>query len=231
MKFSLLSFFVFVLLVEIYMGQNKITPSLLKKYMNMKSIYIVDVREDAISNAGYFHNSIILPLTLSYDKFFPAIFPRDSYIVLICDKENYRTALNKTNAFNAYKVIGYVIYEDIKKDGLQIDKAEYNENTKEDVEKLVAQNEYMIDVREVVEFNETGVVKGSVLIPLTTFVQKYTIIPKHNKTIYVFCKLGRRALTVMTYLKRAGYRNKFYIMRGGLTKTISEGYKLEPYRP
>jgi rhodanese-related sulfurtransferase len=50
-----------------------------------------------------------------------------------------------------------------------------------------------------------------------------------NKDIYVYCKLGKRALIGMTYAKRAGYTNRFVIMRGGMNQTIHEGYPLVPY--
>ena len=38
-----------------------------------------------------------------------------------------------------------------------------------------------------------------------------------------------RAVVGMSYAKRAGYTNRFVIMRGGMNQTIHEGYPLVPY--
>ena len=38
-----------------------------------------------------------------------------------------------------------------------------------------------------------------------------------------------RAVIGMSYAKRAGYTNKFIIMKGGMNKAIQERYPLVPY--
>ena len=96
------------------------------------------------------------------------------------------------------------------------------------MEKLVESGEYMIDLREVSEFEETGVIEGAHLMPLSNFRKDYVNLPK-DLDIYVYCKLGKRALIGMTYAQRAGYTNRFVIMRGGMNQTIHEGYPLVPY--
>jgi rhodanese-related sulfurtransferase len=53
-------------------------------------------------------------------------------------------------------------------------------------------------------------------------------LPK-NDDIYLFCKTGGRALIAMSFLKKAGFRNKLYVMKGGMTKTIEEGFPLVKY--
>ena len=111
---------------------------------------------------------------------------------------------------------------------LNIKKAVYNENDMESIQKLVEEGKYIVDIREIDEYKETGVIKEANLLPLSTFRKEYTTLPK-DKDIYFYCKSGGRALLGMTYVQRAGYKNKLIVMRGGMTKTIQEGYPLIPY--
>ena len=66
------------------------------------------------------------------------------------------------------------------------------------------------------------------MIPLSTFQTDYSKIPKQGN-VYVYCKSGMRAAIGMSYAKRAGYTNKFIIMKGGMNKAIQERYPLVPY--
>ena len=38
-----------------------------------------------------------------------------------------------------------------------------------------------------------------------------------------------RAVAGMTFAKREGYKNKLFIMEGGMMKTIKEGFQVVPY--
>ena len=208
---------------------EKLNAVYIKNFLPKLNVYVIDTREFTVSNQGYLKNSIILPITFSYSTWFPAIVKEGSNVVLICDEENYISALEQTEALGPYKIFGYAIYNEIVKDGnLNVLEAEYNENTKEDVEELVKNGKYMIDLREVSEFEETGVIKEAHLMPLSNFRNDYVNLPK-DLDIYVYCKLGKRALIGMTYAQRAGYTNRFVIMRGGMNQTIHEGYPLVSY--
>ena len=166
---------------------------------------------------------------MGYATWLPALVNKGSNIVLICDEDNYKNAIQNTEQLGIYTILGYALYNEIiKQSDLNIQTAEYNENTKKDVEKLVIKGKYLIDIREIKEFKETGVINEAHLIPLSTFKSDYINFPE-NIDIYIFCKSGGRALLGMSYLKRNGYKNKFIIMRGGMTKTIQEGYPLAQY--
>ena len=208
---------------------RKIMPVQLRNYILKKNVYIVDTRNNTISSQGYLENSLILPLTMSYEKFFPMVVKEGSSVILICDEDNYRDAIKKTIDFGRYYFLGYAIYDEIPKDShLNIKKAVYNENDMESIQKLVEEGKYIVDIREIDEYKETGVIKEANLLPLSTFRKEYTTLPK-DKDIYFYCKSGGRALLGMTYVQRAGYKNKLIVMRGGMTKTIQEGYPLIPY--
>ena len=111
---------------------------------------------------------------------------------------------------------------------MAVEKVEYNSNTKEEIQKIVDNKGIIIDIREIGEFKETGVIKNAILIPLSAFKNDYNKIPKEGD-IYVYCKGGVRAIAGMTYAKREGYKIKFIIMEGGMMKTIKEGFPTVPY--
>ena len=191
-----------------------------------KDIFIIDTREGKFSNLGYVKNSIILPLVQDYDKWFPALIVNGSNIVLICDNNNYQESLETTKKLGENLILGYAVYDEIVKDKiLEIQIAQYNENTKASLEKLVEDGKYILDIREQSEKEETGVVNEAHFIPLSTFRTNFINIPK-NEDIYIFCKGGGRSLSAMSYLKREGYTNDIYVMKGGITQTIKEGYPL-----
>lgn len=247
MKICLFLFLSFFLLTQ-SINQNKISNFLskslfgsiedryikykaisIKALISNKNIYLVDTRDNTISNLGFIENSILLPLTMAYETWFPAIIQKTSNVVLICDESNYKEALEKTEALGPYHIFGYAIYDEIiKEESFNIQVAEYNENTKEDVEKLVANGEYLMDIREISEYKETGIIKEANLFPLSSFNIDYVNLPK-DVDVYVFCKGGGRALSAMSFAKRAGFTNKFIIMRGGMGKTINEGYPVVPF--
>lgn len=205
-------------------------PSIsMKAFIPNKNIVLLDIRNNTISNSGYIQNSLLLPLTMGYETWFPVLIEEFSNLVLICDETNYIKALERTEDLGPIHLLGYVIYDEIVNEReFDIQIAEYNVNTKKSVEKLVENGEYLLDIREVSEYKETGVIKDSNLIPLSTFKTDYTKIPK-DVDIYVFCKGGGRALLAMSFLKRLGYTNKIIIMKGGMSQTIKEGYPLVSY--
>lgn len=205
---------------------KKYTADDIKTFISNKDIFLIDTRESKYSNKGYIKNSIILPLVQDYDKWFPALIEDGSDIVIICDENNYEESLKTTEELGANFILGYAIYDELIEDkSLDIQVAQYNENTKESLEKLVNDGKYILDIREESEKVETGVVKESQFIPLSTFRTAYVKVPK-NEEVYIFCKGGGRSLSAMSYLQREGYTNDIYVMKGGISQTIKEEYPL-----
>ena len=209
---------------------TKFSEEDIKNYLNDKEIYIVDSREISSCKNGYLENSIIIPLSMSYSKFFPALIKEGAKVIIITDSEHQKESLEKTSSFNSYNILGFAIYDEIiKNNSLALDKIEYNSNTKEEIQKIVDNKGIIIDIREIGEFKETGVIKDAILIPLSSFQTDYNKIPNEGE-IYVYCKGGVRAIAGMTYAKREGYKNKFIIMEGGMMKTLKEGFPTVPYK-
>jgi len=207
---------------------KKIDGKSMKGLIIKKTNNIIDTREAAISSQGYLPNSLLIPLTMDYSKWMTTVVRRGSDVIIISDKSNYKKAIQKAQQAG-YKIFGYAIYDEIVKQvSFAIKKAEYKENTKENVEKLVKDNKYILDIREITEYKETGIVEKSKLIPLSTLTTKINKLPKKGD-VYLFCKTGGRALMAMSFLKKAGVKSKLYVMKGGITKTIEEGFTLAKY--
>ena len=201
----------------------------MKAFIPNKNIFMIDTRDKSLSSEGYIKNSILLPLTMDYETWFPELIKENSNVVLICDKDNYKEALKKTESLGSYNILGYALYKEIIKDeSIEIEVAEYQKNTKKQVKKLVENGKYLLDVREVSECKKTGVIEQAKIIPLSIIKTDYVNIPK-DEDIYIFGKQDGRALAAMSFIQRAGYNQKIIIMDGGMKKTIDEEYPLVPY--
>ena len=214
-------------LVNKYLGYSKMSGKELKQYVLNQKIYIIDTRDFAISATGYFPQSILCPTSMY--SWLTVIVPSGSDVIIITDEDNYQNSIDALIELKLYNLLGYGIYNEINESSsFFIQKIEYNPNTKESIKEIVDNGENIIDIREISEFKETGVIEQAILIPLTTFQTDYIKIPK-NGNVYVYCKSGMRAVVGMSYAKRAGYTNRMVIMSGGMNKAIEEGYPLVPY--
>lgn len=210
-----------------YLRYTKMTGKELKKYLLNKNIYVIDTRDMTISAEGYIPQSILCPISMY--SWLSSVVPSATDIILITDEENYKTAIDSLIELNSYNLLGYAIYNELNNySSFSIQKVEYDPNTKESIQKIVDNGENIIDIREINEFKETGVIEQAKLIPLSSFQTDYRKIPNEGN-VYVFCKSGMRAVVGMTYAKRAGYTNPMVIMKGGMNKAIEEGYPLVPY--
>ena len=206
---------------------TKINPSILKKSLGLKDFYVIDTRDISKAALGYISNTLIVPISML--NWLSSVVPNLASIIVITESSNYITTLNKIESYGRYKIYGYCFYDEVTKfPYFDIKKIEYNQNTKESIQDIVNSKGNIIDVREVNEYHETGVIKEAKLIPLSTFLNKYSNIPK-NGDVYVFCKSGMRAVIAMSFAKRYGFTNNFIIMKGGITQAIREGYPLVHY--
>ena len=224
--FSILG--LFLLFVEVWSAKYmKIPPPTLTNFLRQKNIYVIDIRDNYISKEGFIPKSLIQPISGGYETILPWIAEKRTNVAVITYNDKVDNVANLTRSLG-FNFLGYAIYDEVKS-YFPISVAEYNENTKEDVEKLVKEGQTIIDIREIYEYKQTGVIKEALLIPLSTFKTEFEKnIPK-NKNVYVYCKGGGRALLAMTYAKRLGYNNNFIVMEGGISKIKKEGYPFVPY--
>ena len=203
---------------------KKMDGNNLKKYLLQQRVYIIDTREAEVSSEGYLPNSLLMPLSMDYSKWMGTVVRTPSQVIIITDKDNYGRAIQKVKEAG-YTILGYAIFDEILNQfSYNIQKALYQENTKELVEKLVKEKKYILDLREDEECEETGIIENSKSMPISTLNRRYTSLPDDD--IYLLCKTEERALLAMSFLEKAKVRNNLYIMRGGIDKTIREGFAL-----
>lgn len=88
---------------------------------------------------------------------------------------------------------------------------------------LLAENEdvVILDVREDKEVEETGVIEGSIHVPLRELGENLALLPDLDATIVVICKGGFRATIGMTALHVLGYENA-HVLVGGFSGWVGE---------
>lgn len=198
---------------------------ILKK--NKKTI-ILDTRDEESISKGYIQNSIIIPLSMDYSMFLTTVIRGTASVIIISDENNYSKAINKVQG-ERINISGYAFFDHIKDQiSYTILKVDYKEATKKNLEKLAQSNKVIIDLREIEEYKETGIIENSKLIPLSELHNKIKRISKVGD-MYLICKTGERALMAMSFFKKSEFANKIYILKGGIDKAIKEGYNLVEY--
>lgn len=90
------------------------------------------------------------------------------------------------------------------------------------VRELVENGDYIVDVRERMEF-ENGHVKGAVNIPLSELRERVNEIPK-DKQVYLHCRTGQRSYNAALALQNLGYDNVINITGSFLALSFYEAY-------
>lgn len=90
------------------------------------------------------------------------------------------------------------------------------------VRALVEYGSYIIDVREIMEF-ENGHIKGAVNIPLSELRERINEIPK-DKPVYLHCRTGQRSYNAVLALQNLGYNNIINITGSFLGLSFYEFY-------
>lgn len=100
-----------------------------------------------------------------------------------------------------------------------------------EVRELVKKKAFILDVREVGEYEE-GHIKGSTNIPLSTLWSRMKEIPK-DRPVYVHCRSGQRSYYAVRYLLGSGFDNVINISGGFLGISYYEYFrdKTENRRP
>ena len=91
------------------------------------------------------------------------------------------------------------------------------------IENLVKNKEFLLDVREEYEYQE-GHIKGAVNLPLREILEKKDSLPK-NKDIYVYCRSGHRSADAVNFLKSLGFEKVHNIEGGFIDISFNEYHK------
>ena len=91
------------------------------------------------------------------------------------------------------------------------------------IENLVKNKEFLLDVREEYEYQE-GHVKGAVNLPLREILSQKDSLPK-DKDIYVYCRSGHRSADAVNFLKSLGFEKIHNIEGGFIDISFNEYHK------
>ena len=91
------------------------------------------------------------------------------------------------------------------------------------IENLLKNKEFLLDVREEYEYQE-GHVKGAVNLPLREILEKKDSLPK-DKDIYVYCRSGHRSADAVNFLKSLGFEKVHNIEGGFIDISFNEYHK------
>ena len=106
-----------------------------------------------------------------------------------------------------------------------ISKSEENPTDVEasDIEKLVKNKEFLLDVREEYEYQD-GHIKGAINLPLREILEKKDTLPK-DKDIYVYCRSGHRSADAVNFLKSLGFEKVHNVEGGFIDISFNEYHK------
>ena len=106
-----------------------------------------------------------------------------------------------------------------------ISKSEENSTDVEasDIENLVKNKEFLLDVREEHEYQD-GHIKGAVNLPLREILGKKDSLPK-DKDIYVYCRSGHRSADAVNFLKSLGFEKVHNVEGGFIDISFNEYHK------
>ena len=88
----------------------------------------------------------------------------------------------------------------------------------------------IVDVREPVEWAETGVPEGAALIPLGDLESAGASELATDQPVYVICRTGNRSQTGSDILVGLGF-SQVYNVDGGITAWLDAGQPVETYAP
>jgi rhodanese-related sulfurtransferase len=88
----------------------------------------------------------------------------------------------------------------------------------------------LLDVREPVEWAETGVPEGAVLIPLGDVESRAAAELAPDKPVYVICRTGNRSIAASEILVQLGF-TQVYNVDGGVTAWLAAAQPVESYTP
>ena len=220
---------------QILKGVRKLLPGDVQAYIDQdkdNNYYIFDTRDQTESTIGFIPTSIILSLKIAYTTYMLGTIDLNANIIFVTQPRYEMDSIIPAMQAGYTNIVGYLdggfdAWKNAKK---PIERVVYEPSTKDHVEELVKLNSFIIDIREVNEFKDVGIVGGSVLAPLSNFNkhEKDGVVDK-TKNVYVLCKSGGRACIAYTYLKKLKYTNKMIVLQGGCNKLQETGFVFTPY--
>ncbi|WP_338947213.1 sulfurtransferase [Fusobacterium canifelinum] len=102
-------------------------------------------------------------------------------------------------------------------------KEETHDVKAKDVENLLKNKEFLLDVREDYEY-QYGHIKGAVNLPLREILSQKDTLPK-DRDIYVYCRSAHRSADAVNFLKSLGFEKVHNIEGGFIDISFNEYHK------
>ncbi len=208
---------------------NVATVGMNEKTLKAKNIEYVAVHAHRGNHAGYYPGSTMISLKLLYDKKSGKIYGAQAVgqdgtekridviatamkgglnafelaDIEICYAPPFSSAKDPTN------ILGYIAEN--------ISKERYIPFYAQDVEKLVEEKVFLVDVRTSSEVQK-GSIESAKHIDVDTIRDNFDKFPKDkNEKIYIFCQVGLRGYIAAMILKNNGYKNVYNLSGGYYT--------------
>lgn len=214
-----------------------------------KNILTLDTRETDEVCKGFIPGSISITLKTNYATWTGTLFSPERKIILVAENGKEEESITRLARIGYENILGYLdnSFETWRQSGREystIGNLEIEDVIETVVKDCKTKNNIILDVREKGEFESTGILPNSMLLPLTKF--KDSLInheellknflnhdetffeekSSQNKNIYLLCRSGSRTLIAASILKKLGVKNNFINLRGGSSILCEKGNTL-----
>jgi len=196
-----------------------------------KDTYVIDTRLSEDFTKGFLKGSYGISLKITYAVWVATLFKPENKLLLITEPGKEKESIIRLFRVGYYNILGYLEggFENFKQKNLneknlcKISYLDYDETKKMFEDKKID----LIDVREIGEFENSGIVENSHLMPLGDLEKKIEDFRKFKNPIGVFCRSGARSVIGCSILKKYGFENVFIC--GGFDAIKNKGIKCVKY--
>lgn len=219
-----------------------IKPEEFVKMAETKNYVLLDSRDFNSSRTGFFKDSYLISLKITYAVWTATLLSREKQILLVTDVGQEKESIIRLARVGFENVVGYVEggYNSLKEYCQETNRNDYItslesvdlSNIKTIIEEYLPNGNFVIiDVREKSEWESTGVVPNSILISLKSLEDKLPelISISGSKPLAVFCKTGGRAAIAGSILKKNNITKKVYYL-GGILNMIDKHVTLKSFK-
>jgi glyoxylase-like metal-dependent hydrolase (beta-lactamase superfamily II)/rhodanese-related sulfurtransferase len=214
--------------------EKSLKPLKFEEFMSLakeKDYIVIDTRISEEFSKGFFKGSYSISLKMTFAVWVATLFKPDNKLLLITEPGKEKESILRLFRVGYYNILGYLEggFENFKQKNTQEENIcklinlNYDEIKKMFEEKKID----LVDIREISEFENTGIVENSNLIPLGDLEKKIEDFRKFKNPIGVFCRSGARAVIGGSILKKHGYENVFIC--GGFEAIKNKGIKCVKY--
>ncbi|CAD8183083.1 unnamed protein product [Paramecium pentaurelia] len=182
---------------------------------------ILDSRD--IINKGIIKGSINITQVATLASFVGILFKPDQRIVIVADEGKEEITIIRLLRIGYENILGYLEggFDNYVRNGGEVQQLNIVDLKDFLDTKDQPQNHVFIDCRNPVEFKTTGIIPGSLMIPLFQIENQLDLIPK-DKTLHIYCRSGARAKTAATILLKHGYSDFVLIQNAGHEHIVKE---------